>query len=59
MTHRMVKLGLPLLLALAAACTTMGTGFGSTASGADPVTFSWKKIRFGFRNHERSADRRQ
>ena len=42
MTHRTVKLGLPLLLALAAGCTTMGTGFGSTASGADPVTFSWK-----------------
>jgi len=42
MTHRTVKLGLPLLLALAAGCTTMGTGFGSTAAGADPVTFSWK-----------------
>src|SRR5882672_11246775 len=42
MTHRTVKLGLPLLLALAAGCTTMGTGFGSTASGADPVSFSWK-----------------
>jgi len=42
MTHRTVKLGLPLLLALAAGCITMGTGFGSTASGADPVTFSWK-----------------
>jgi hypothetical protein len=42
MTHRTVKLGLPLLVALAAGCTTMGTGFGSTASGADPVTFSWK-----------------
>jgi len=30
------------VLALAAGCTTMGTGFGSTAAGADPVTFSWK-----------------
>jgi hypothetical protein len=42
MTHRTVRLGLPLLAALAAGCTTMGTGFGSTVSGADPVTFSWK-----------------
>jgi hypothetical protein len=42
MTHRTLKLGLWLLLALAAGCTTMGTGFGSTASGADPVTFNWK-----------------
>ena len=42
MTHRTLNLGLWLLLALAAGCTTMGTGFGSTASGADPVTFSWK-----------------
>ena len=30
------------MLALAAGCTTMGTGFGSTTSGAHPVTFSWK-----------------
>jgi len=36
MTHRTVRLGLPLLLALAAGCTTMGTGFGSTVSGAIP-----------------------
>ena len=35
------KLGLPLLVALAAGCTTMGTGTGSTLSGADPVTFNW------------------
>jgi hypothetical protein len=42
MTHRTVKLTLPALLALAAGCTTMGTGFGSTASGADSVAFSWK-----------------
>jgi hypothetical protein len=38
----MVKLGLPLLAVLAAGCTTMGTGFGSTATGANPVTFNWK-----------------
>ncbi len=42
MTHRTMLPGLSLLLALAAGCTTMGTGFGSTASGADPVTFNWK-----------------
>jgi hypothetical protein len=42
MKHTTVKLGLPLLVALAAGCTTMGTGFGSTASGTHPVNFSWK-----------------
>jgi hypothetical protein len=42
MKHSTAKLGLPLLVALAAGCTTMGTGFGSTASGANPVNFSWK-----------------
>jgi len=42
MRHSTVKLGLPLLVALAAGCTTMGTGFGSTASGKNPVNFSWK-----------------
>ena len=43
MTHStIIKLGLPLLVALAAGCTTMGTGVGSTASGANPVNFSWK-----------------
>ena len=42
MKHSTVKLGLPLLVALAAGCTTMGTGFGSTASGKNPVNFSWK-----------------
>jgi hypothetical protein len=42
MIHTTVKLGLPLLVALAAGCTTMGTGFGSTASGSNPVNFSWK-----------------
>jgi hypothetical protein len=42
MTHPTLKLGLPLLVVLATGCTTMGTGFGSTASGKDPVNFSWK-----------------
>ena len=42
MTHSIVKPGLPLLVALAAGCTTMGIGTGSTLSGADPVTFDWK-----------------
>jgi hypothetical protein len=42
MKHPTAKLGLPLLVVLATGCTTMGTGFGSTASGTDPVNFSWK-----------------
>lgn len=42
MTHSNVKRVLPLLAALAAGCTTMGTGFGSTPSGATPVRFNWK-----------------
>jgi len=42
MTPSIVKLGLPLLVTLAAGCTTMGTGTGSDALGADPVSFSWK-----------------
>jgi hypothetical protein len=41
-THSIVKLGLPLLVVLAAGCTTIGTGTGSTPSGADPVSFNWK-----------------
>jgi len=35
-------LALPLLVALSTACTTIGTGVGATASGADPINFSWK-----------------
>ena len=42
MKHSSVKFGLPLLAALAAGCTTMGTGVGSTATGADPVSFTWQ-----------------
>jgi hypothetical protein len=41
MTHSIVRIGLPLLAVAAAGCATMGTGTGSTPSGADPVTFSW------------------
>src|ERR1700704_4909916 len=37
-----VMVALPLLAVLAAGCTTMGTGFGSTATGANPVNFNWK-----------------
>jgi hypothetical protein len=33
---------LPLLLAMASGCTTMGTGTGSTLSGASAATFDWK-----------------
>src|ERR1700685_2103819 len=33
---------LALLAAIAAGCTTTGTGVGSTASGGSPTTFSWK-----------------
>ena len=43
MRHSIAKLGLPLLVAVAAVgCTTMGTGTGSTLSGADHVSFDWK-----------------
>lgn len=42
MTHSTVNLGLPLLAVLAAGCTTMGTGFGSTSSAATPIAFNWK-----------------
>ncbi len=31
-----------LLAAIAAGCTTMGTGIGYTPSGARPATFSWR-----------------
>src|SRR3981081_612757 len=37
-----VMVALPLLAVLAAGRTTMGTGFGSTATGANPVNFNWK-----------------
>lgn len=39
----MKSTALPLALAaLVAGCTTMGTGFGSTASGKEPVNFNWQ-----------------
>jgi hypothetical protein len=37
-----VMVALPLLAVLAAGCTTTGTGFGATATGANPVNFNWK-----------------
>src|ERR1700722_16326072 len=40
--YQNAALVLPLLAAIAAGCTTMGTGYGSSPSGASPVTFSWK-----------------
>jgi hypothetical protein len=42
MTHWTLKLVLPVFLACAAGCTTMGTGVGSSATGATTVNFSWK-----------------
>ena len=42
MTHLTGRSGLLLLTVLAAGCTTMGTGIGSTATGTNPVNFSWK-----------------
>lgn len=32
----------PLLATIAAGCTTMGTGTGSTSSGGSPTVFNWK-----------------
>jgi hypothetical protein len=42
MAHRSVGAGLVLGIVVAAGCTTMGAGTGSTALGRHPVTFSWK-----------------
>lgn len=42
MTHSIVRPALLLLATLAAGCATMGTGIGSTSSGASPVNFSWQ-----------------
>jgi hypothetical protein len=42
MRRQDVRLVLPILAAIAAGCTTMGTGAGSTPSGASPTVFSWK-----------------
>ena len=35
-----IRILLPLLLA--AGCSTMGTGYGTTATGTNPVRFNWK-----------------
>jgi hypothetical protein len=42
MRHQLWKPALALVAALAAGCTTMGTGYGSTVAGASPVSFSWQ-----------------
>jgi hypothetical protein len=42
MKYQNAALVLPLLATIAAGCTTMGTGYGSTPSGASPTTFNWK-----------------
>jgi hypothetical protein len=42
MIRSIAKLGLPLAVVLATGCTTMGTGTGSTATGGNPVNFTWK-----------------
>jgi hypothetical protein len=42
MNSSTAKLVLPLLAALAAGCTTMGTGSGSTVTGANPINLNWK-----------------
>jgi len=41
MKQAMMRVGLPLLIALGAGCTTTGTGFGSAPSGASPMSFNW------------------
>ena len=38
--HSGFRILLPLLLS--AGCTTMGTGYGTTAEGTNPVHFNWK-----------------
>jgi hypothetical protein len=42
MKSQRLQLVLTLLAAIAAGCTTMGTGTGSTVSGGSHTTFSWK-----------------
>jgi hypothetical protein len=42
MKYQNAALVLPLLVAMAAGCTTMGTGTGSTPSGGSAATFNWK-----------------
>ena len=42
MKYQNAALVLPLLAVIAAGCTTMGTGYGSTPAGGSPATFNWK-----------------
>jgi hypothetical protein len=42
MTHSTTNSTLLLAALLAAGCTTTGTGFGSSASGANPISVAWK-----------------
>src|SRR6266851_8380433 len=42
MRFQNAALMLPLLVAMTAGCTTMGTGTGSTPSGKSAATFNWK-----------------
>jgi len=37
-----IQAAVSLLMVLAAGCTTMGTGYGSTSTGKNPVNFSWQ-----------------
>jgi hypothetical protein len=42
--HKYAAFSMLLPLLIAAGCTTMGTGFGSTATGTNPVHFNWKSF---------------
>jgi hypothetical protein len=42
MTISTLRQAFRLLFALMGGCTTAGTGFGSTATGATPVNFDWR-----------------
>jgi hypothetical protein len=42
MRYQNATLMLPLLVAMATGCTTMGSGTGSTPSGSSAATFNWK-----------------
>src|ERR1700688_2036843 len=42
MSYQNAALMLPLLVAMATGCTTMGSGTGSTPSGSSAATFNWK-----------------
>src|SRR4051812_33286684 len=42
MKNATIRLGIPVLAVLGAGCTTMGPGFGTTATGTSAMTFNWK-----------------